>query len=162
MLSSDLTHFLIIYKQTLFNCSNIQLEQRIYFLHNPFFIHSAIRNATPLFNQAKQKFSISKPQLWLFDTFSTKKCSQVVWFYSTSSLYFYFLLNRLAIYFQSVILFMESQYSRFHGTSNRDDSRTPQWNSSVPVLYLKIGPVFLFMYNVFFHFVIYVSLGMRL
>ena len=44
-------------------------------------------------NSAKQNPSISKQQLWLFDTFSTKKSSQVVWFDSTSifqHLNFYF------------------------------------------------------------------------
>ena len=37
-----LTHLLFIYEQTLFNFSNIQLEQQINFLHNLFFIHPAI------------------------------------------------------------------------------------------------------------------------
>ena len=41
--------------------SNIQLEQQIPFLHNSFFIHPAIRDATPLFKQLskKEKPSIS-------------------------------------------------------------------------------------------------------
>ena len=82
-------------------------------------------------NQAKQKPSISKPQLWLFDTFSTKNCSQVAWLHSTSifqRLYFYFVLDCLAIYFQCIILFMERQYSTTI-EQYRDDSRTGQWNS---------------------------------
>ena len=32
---------------------------------------------------------------------------------------------------------MEHQYSTFHGTSNRDNYRTVQWNSSEPGLHLK-------------------------
>ena len=44
-----------MYGQTLLSFSNIQLEQLIHFLRNPFFIHPAIRNATPLFEQ------LSKP-----------------------------------------------------------------------------------------------------
>ena len=46
-----LTHLLFIYEQTLFNFSNIQLEQQINFLHNLFFIHPAIWNVNPLFKQ---------------------------------------------------------------------------------------------------------------
>ena len=46
-----LTHLLFICEQTLFNFSNIQLEQQIHFLHNPFFIHPPIRNATLLFEK---------------------------------------------------------------------------------------------------------------
>ena len=49
--SFRLTHLLFIYEQTLFNFSNIRLEQQIYFLHNPFFIHPAIQNTTLLFKQ---------------------------------------------------------------------------------------------------------------
>ena len=92
------------------------------------------------FNQPKQKPYISKLQLWLFDTFNTKKYSQVVWFYLLVSifqrLHFYFMLDCLAIYFQHVIPLMECQYSTFHGTSNRDDNRTVQWNSSGPSFHL--------------------------
>ena len=124
---------LLIYEQTLFNFSSIQLDQHNHFLYNPFFIHPAIRN----FETIKQnKLSSSKQQLWLFDTFSTKKSSQIAWFHSTSifqRLYFYFLLECL-----DVMLFMESQYSTFHGTSNRGAYRTVQWNSSGPVIHLKI------------------------
>ena len=58
--SFRLTHLFFIYEQTLFNFSNIQLEQQIHFLHNPFFIHPAIQNATPLFEQ------LSKTSLWFF------------------------------------------------------------------------------------------------
>ena len=130
-----LTHFFFIYEQTLLNFSDIQLKQRIHFLHNPFFIHTAIRNVSLLssINQAKPKLSISKRQLWLFDTFRTKRRCQVAWFHSTSTfqrVYFHFLFDCLAIYLQCAILFMEREYNTFHGTSNRDDSRTPQWNSS--------------------------------
>ena len=74
-----------------------------------------------------------------------KKCSQVVWFHSTSifqRLYFYFMFDCLVICFQCVILFMEHQYSTFHETSNKDDNRTAQWNSSGPGFYLKIDAVF--------------------
>ena len=52
-------------------------------------------------NEAKQK-PISKQQLWLFDTFSTKKSTEVVWFYSTSifqRVYIYFVLKCFDIYF---------------------------------------------------------------
>ena len=49
--SFRLTHLLFKYEQTLFNFSNIQLEQQINFLHNPFFIHPAIWNVIPLFEQ---------------------------------------------------------------------------------------------------------------
>ena len=45
-----------------------------------------------------------------------------------------------------VMLFIERQYSMFHGTSNRDDYRTVQWNSSRPSFHLKID-VFLFIYR---------------
>ena len=44
-----------LYEQTLFNFGNIQLEQEIHFLHNPFFIHPAKWNATPLFEQLSKK-----------------------------------------------------------------------------------------------------------
>ena len=76
--------------EKLFNFSNIQLQQQIHFLHNPFFIHPAIYEMPLLFsnNWAKQK--------WLFATFRTKKFSQVAWFNSTSifqHLYFYFVLE---------------------------------------------------------------------
>ena len=37
---------------------------------------------------------------------------------------------------------MEHQYSTFHETSNKDDNRTAQWNSSVPGFYLKIDAAF--------------------
>ena len=37
---------------------------------------------------------------------------------------------------------MEHQYSTFHETSNKDDNRTAQWNSSVPGFYLKIDATF--------------------
>ena len=70
----------------------------------------------PSNNQAKQKFSISKPQIWLFDTLSTKKCSQVAWFHSTrifQRLYFYFVLDCLVICFQCVILFMSVNIAYF-------------------------------------------------
>ena len=52
-------------------------------------------------NSAKQE-PISKQKLWLFYTFSAKKYTQVVWFYSNSifeRLYFYFVLECVAIYF---------------------------------------------------------------
>ena len=116
------------------------------------------------FNQPKQKPYISKLQLWLFDTFNTKKYSQVVWFYLLVSifqrLHFYFMLNCLAIYFQHVIPLMECQYSTFHGTSNRDDYRTVQWNSSGPSFHLKIDAIF---YSCIISFILrYVSLAMRL
>ena len=45
------THLLFKYEQKLFNFSNIQLEQQINFLQNPFFIHLAIWNVIPLFAQ---------------------------------------------------------------------------------------------------------------
>ena len=45
------THAIHIYEQTLFNFKNIQLEQQINFLHNPFFIHPARWNVIPLFKQ---------------------------------------------------------------------------------------------------------------
>ena len=45
------THPLFIYKQTLLNFSDIQLEQQMHFLHNPFFIHPSIRICIPLFEQ---------------------------------------------------------------------------------------------------------------
>ena len=38
-------HLLFIYKQTLFNFSDIQLQQQMHFLHNPFFIHSSYKFA---------------------------------------------------------------------------------------------------------------------
>ena len=65
-----------------------------------------------------------------------KKSSQVAWFHSTSifqRLFFYFVLECL-----DVMLFMERQYSTFHGTSNRGDYRTVQWNSSGLAIHLKI------------------------
>ena len=37
---------------------------------------------------------------------------------------------------------MEHQYSTFHGTSNREDYRIVQWNSSGPGFHLKIDPFF--------------------
>ena len=40
---SCLVQTLLMYEQTLFSISNIQLEQQIHFLHNPFFIHPAIQ-----------------------------------------------------------------------------------------------------------------------
>ena len=43
--------FSLMYEQTLFNYSNTQSEQRIHFLHNPFFIGPDTRNATPLLEQ---------------------------------------------------------------------------------------------------------------
>ena len=70
MFSLDLSHFLFIYEQTLFNFSNIKLQQRIHFLRNPVFIHPAVRNAILLFEQLSK---LSKPQLWLLDTFGAKK-----------------------------------------------------------------------------------------
>ena len=63
MLSLDLPISFFIYEQTLLNFSNKQLEQQIHFLRNYFFIHPAIQNVSPLFKKAKQKLSISKPQL---------------------------------------------------------------------------------------------------
>ena len=36
------------------------------------------------------------------------------------------------------MLFMERQYSTFHGMTNRDDYRTIQWNTSGPGFLLKI------------------------
>ena len=79
-----LTHFLFIYEQIMFNFSNIQLEQWIHFPCNPFFIQPAIMTFLSSFNQPKQKPSISKLQLWLLDTFNTKKIqpSSVVLFIS--------------------------------------------------------------------------------
>ena len=76
--SVRLTRLLFIWEK-LFNFSNIQLQQQIHFLHNPFFIHPAIYEMPLLFsnNWAKQK--------WLFATFRTKKSSQVAWFNSTRS-----------------------------------------------------------------------------
>ena len=62
-----------------------------------------------------------------------KKSSQVVWFHSTSifqRLFFYYLLEWVAIYFQCYAFHGASIYSTFHETSNRDDYRTVQWNSS--------------------------------
>ena len=148
----------------MFNFSNIQLEQWIHFPCNPFFIQPAIMTFLSSFNQPKQKPSISKLQLWLLDTFNTKKYSQVVWFYLLVSifqrLHFYFILNCLAIYFQHVIPLMECQYSTFHETSNRDDNRTVQWNSSGPSFHLKIDAIF---YSCIISFILrYVSLAMRL
>ena len=49
----------------------------------------------------KEQKPIGKQQLWFFDTFSTKKSNQVVWFYSTSFFWllcFYFVLECSAIY----------------------------------------------------------------
>ena len=37
---------------------------------------------------------------------------------------------------------MERQYSMFHGTSNCDNKKTAQWNSSGPSFHLKIDAVF--------------------
>ena len=54
--------------------------------------------------------------------FAQEKSGQVTWFHSTSifqRLYLYFLHECLAIYFH-VILFIERQYSTFHGTSNKE------------------------------------------
>ena len=73
-----------------------------------------------------------------------KKSSQVAWFHSTSifqRLYFYvwqFIFN--------VMLFMERQYSTFDGTSNRDDYRTVQWNSSGLCFHVKIDVFFIHVY----------------
>ena len=115
-----LTHFLFyIHEETLFNFSKIQLEQQIHFLHNPFpfsFTQLCKMSVLSLNNQTKQNLSISKPQIWLFDTLSTKKSSQVAWFHSTSifqHLYFYFVLHCLVIYFQCVILFMSLNIAYF-------------------------------------------------
>ena len=72
-------------------------------------------------------------------------CSQVPWFHSISifqRLHFYFVLDCLAIYFECIILFMELQYGMFHGMSNRDSSRTAQWNSSGRGFHLKIDAIF--------------------
>ena len=61
MLSLDLPiSFSYIYDETLFNFSDIQLEQQIHFLHDPFFIHPAMQNVSPLL---EQKLSIHKPQI---------------------------------------------------------------------------------------------------
>ena len=49
--SFKLTHLLFICEQTLFNFSNIQLEQQLHLQHSPFFIHPAIWNTTTLFKQ---------------------------------------------------------------------------------------------------------------
>ena len=49
--SFRLTHLLFICEQTLFNFSNIQLEQQLHLQHSPFFIHPAIWNTTTLFKQ---------------------------------------------------------------------------------------------------------------
>ena len=43
----------------------------------------------------------------------------------------------------NVILFMEHQYSTFHGTSNRDNYRTVHWSSSGPGFHLKIDALFI-------------------
>ena len=74
-----------------------------------------------------------------------KYCNQVPWFHSISifqRLHFYFVLDCLAIYFECIILFMELQYGMFHGMSNRDSSRTAQWNSSGRSFHLKIDAIF--------------------
>ena len=44
-------HLLFIYKQTLFNFSDIQLEQQMHFLHNPFFIHSSYKFALKFYKR---------------------------------------------------------------------------------------------------------------
>ena len=54
MLSLDLPISFFIYEQTLIKLSNIQLEQQIHFLRNPFFIHPAIQNDSPLFRQSRK------------------------------------------------------------------------------------------------------------
>ena len=97
------------------------------------------------FNQAKQKPSINKPELWLFDTFSTKNVARQHGFiplvsFNACTLISYsiiwpFIFNVLS--FSSI----QHQYSTFHGMSNRGDSRTPQWNSSRLGLHLKIYAV---------------------
>ena len=37
---------------------------------------------------------------------------------------------------------MERKHSTFHGTSNKDDYRTAQWNSWGPCFHLEIDDVF--------------------
>ena len=65
----DRVVLLFMYEQKLFNFNNIQLEQRIHFLHNPFFIHPATQMLLlSLNNKVKQKSPISKQHLQLFDT----------------------------------------------------------------------------------------------
>ena len=64
MFRLDLPISFFIYEQTLFKLSNIQLEQQIDFLRNPFFIHQLYEmSVLSLDNQAKQKLCISKAQL---------------------------------------------------------------------------------------------------
>ena len=74
----------------------------------------------------------------MFDTFSTKKCSHVVWFQSINMfqcLYFYFVLHSLAIY--SVLYFSWSiNIARFMETW--DGNRADQWNSLGSSFHLKI------------------------
>ena len=64
-----------------------------------------------------------------------KKSSQLVRFHSTSifqRLFFYYLLEWVAIYFPCYAFHGASIYSAFHETSNRDDYGKVQWNSSGP------------------------------
>ena len=59
-----------------------------------------------------------------------KKSSQVVWFHSTSifqHLFFYYLLESVAIYFQCYAFHGASIYDTFDETSNRDDYRTVEF-----------------------------------
>ena len=53
-----LTHLLFVYQQTWLNFSNIRLEQHIHFFQNPFFIHPATWNATPLFEKLSKTKAI--------------------------------------------------------------------------------------------------------
>ena len=71
-----------------------------------------------------------------------KKSSQVVWFHSTSifqHLFFYYLLECAAIYFQCYAFHGALIYSTFHGTWNWDHYRTVQWNSSGPSFLSVLG-----------------------
>ena len=63
MLSLDLPiSFSYIYDETLFNFSDIQLEQQIHFLHDPFFIHPAMQNAS----LSSNKSFLNKMIVWYF------------------------------------------------------------------------------------------------
>ena len=71
-----------------------------------------------------------------------QKSSQVVWFHSTSifhRLFFYYLLECTAIYFQCFAFHGASIYNTFYETSNRDDYRTVQWNSLGPSFQSVLG-----------------------
>ena len=90
MLSSDFS-FLCVSK----HYSNIKSEQPIHFLHNPFFIHPATQNNTPLLDEVKQRLHAASSLPWFHST-SIFQCS-----------YFYFVPDCFAIYFQCVILFKQ-------------------------------------------------------